>query len=71
MIETSAKEMPMGYTSRSNSSSGSFGLACWATLGESGSARAEGNQSCIPRAPYVHHGISTLPRPVKPYLQYS
>ena len=32
-------------------------LAC----GDRGWFREDGNQSCIPLAPYVHHGISTSP----------
>ena len=59
MIATSAKEIPIGYTSLSNSSSGSIEVDAASNLGESGSVREEGNHSCMPRAPYVHQGTST------------
>lgn len=63
MMATSATEIPIGYTSRSNSSSGSVLLLLFWALGDTGSAREDGNQSCIPRAPYVHQGISTSADP--------
>lgn len=63
-MATSEREMPMGYTSRSNSSSGSVEAPKpmeSRVEPDSGSAREDGNHSCMPRQPYVHHGISTSP----------
>lgn len=63
MMATSVREMPTGYTSLSNSSSGSVDARALISraCGERGWWREEGNQSCMPRAPYVHQGISTSP----------
>ena len=59
-METSDRDTPMGYTSRSNSSSGSVAqCAALAADASNGSVSVFGNQSCIPLAPYVHQGIST------------
>mmetsp|Transcript_30658 Transcript_30658/g.78734 ORF Transcript_30658/g.78734 Transcript_30658/m.78734 type:complete len:261 (+) Transcript_30658:985-1767(+) len=65
-MAASAREMPTGYTSRSNSSSGSGSPVGWnpatavpTLVGVDGSAMVEGYHSCMPRAPYAHHGIST------------
>mmetsp|Transcript_20719 Transcript_20719/g.52612 ORF Transcript_20719/g.52612 Transcript_20719/m.52612 type:complete len:451 (+) Transcript_20719:965-2317(+) len=66
-MAASAREMPTGYTSWSNSSSMSCCCCCLSSglVGRpsSGCVSEDGNHSCMPCGPYDHQGISTPAMP--------